>query len=692
MPRINIHKSELYDKRILLKNSSSFLHKHLESSKPTEWDGFWIPPLKYIEDIRFKVNGAQLCDKHIQEIDVYPTHTEMNYPITKNISIKQIFIIPDKKIPSFASILEITNDSDKLQHIKIELEVDANIKGITEYTSSNIYSSDFSVVRSSVTVTSTGKNDSITYSALEPLNEKKENINQSVKFRPLNTYKKQQNIDGTQYTVYSPGTYTVTIELKRSSTIKLPFIFIAGRKKDDNLNTLDILRLKFNKIYQKKTNIDKKFSKEYSHINELQGIKTPINSINRTFIWSATQLKDFHGLTNLPEKNYYDIWNLLWSTIGLIDIGDTDHATHMLKVISDLYSKDHKSLPTRGQINHHINYNSKDINPLFIITADYLNQFSGKKEDNFNKIKKKLAKSISIKDNQISSGFSESWLQIKENDHSMLEQSLWSKAFETIDIYKSNKIRQYLLNYWKHDKRYMKEYSKDEELHTINMIIPVLFNQLDKKIQSDILKTIKTSYTSAYGISTMSHFHPKYYPSNKGKGAVSLLATAWSATAYLRNNMIDEAKNLLNILSQDIETGTVGHFSEFRKPTDKKTHGLSTSVETSAMFIHTIDYGLFGIQPDMTKKTILIEPTLISWDSYERFGKIIGNNSMRLSIRKEKYKNKNIRSITIEFKKRPDVKIHLKLPEKFNILYKEKETKSDNISFDAEIHNKIILK
>ena len=692
MPVINIHKQEIKNKRILLRNQSSFLHKHLEDKTSTEWDGFWVPPLKYIEDAIFKINGAVLSEKHITEINAFPSHTEMTYSLTKNISVKQIYTIPDNKIPSFASVLEIKNISDKLQHIVVDLEVYANIKGITEFSTTNIYTSDYSKVRSSLTVSNIKNNNAITLSALGPINHTKKDINMSTEFRPMNRYKKQMNTDESRYTIFSPGIYKVTLELKESSTVKLPFIFIAGKKKEDNLDILDKMCIDFTKVYNKKILIDKKFTAEHSILNDIQGIKTPLSSINKAFIWSATNLMEFYGKTNLPEKNYYDIWNILWSTIGMTDLGETRHTAHLLKIISNNYSKNHKSLPSRGLENHHISYNSGDINPLYIVAADYLRKYDTEHEKELKAASKKIAKTLKLKDSLVLSNFKESWLYMKKNQSSLIEQSLWTRAIETIDNNKANKMRNAIIHFWNNDKKHMTEYLDNDKLQTINMILPVLFEQVNSKISKDILKTIKTAYTTKYGVSTMSHFHPDYKPANKGKGSVSLLATAWTATAYLRNNFKKDGKDLITILSKDLTDNTIGHFSEFRRPTDSRSNGVSTSVETASMFIHLIDYGIFGIEPDLKEKTINIAPVFMDWKYYERFGKNIGENSLRISIRKEKYNKHDIRSITIEFKKRPDFTIKLKLPEKFTIIHKDKESKTDKLTFQAEIHNKIIIK
>ncbi|MEA3229867.1 MAG: hypothetical protein U9P44_03050, partial [archaeon] len=123
---------------------------------------------------------------------------------------------------------------------------------------------------------------------------------------------------------------------------------------------------------------------------------------------------------------------------------------------------------------------------------------------------------------------------------------------------------------------------------------------------------------------------------------------------------------LLKILSRQMFNHDLGVFQDVINSSDGIPLNVLNSTETSALFLHAVDNGIFGIKPDMSRDEITISPKLVEcWGEYERFGKLIGEHRLHIKVNR---RHENFVDIVFNFEKRPDMKLNIALPDNIEMM------------------------
>ncbi|MCK4551085.1 MAG: hypothetical protein KAT91_03975, partial [Candidatus Aenigmarchaeota archaeon] len=177
------------------------------------------------------------------------------------------------------------------------------------------------------------------------------------------------------------------------------------------------------------------------------------------------------------------------------------------------------------------------------------------------------------------------------------------------------------------------------------------------------LKTVKAELSSFFGIQTRGTKEKGFDPQGYHTGAVWGLTTGWGACAFLNYDMIDDGIECLKALAYDNDRFGIGALSECVDAATGALLGCPQQGWSSGLLVHATDSYLFGINADMIKKEIEIEPKLSNdWGHMYRHGKKIGNSSFDMTIDRTAYGLK----IKIVFdEKNDDLNCKLTLPSEY---------------------------
>lgn len=648
-----IKKKELESKQYNTSGLHSFINRYADTGFKTKWCGIWTPPIKIIEYYAYKINGTWLTGKNSSGCTIKPWGTKHHHT-TDEFDITETVYAPDD-YPAIISILSLKNKTCSKKTVTLELETAINIRTKQENIHERKYTTGFNELRNSIMIESSiGR-------AIIGIGKTEKHMKITNEF--TETYKNHN--PGSPQACFIPSTYSISLEIDIGEEVKLPFIYCGTTKdKDTLINTYDRCMHDWSTFLSSKI---KTTTTRYHH----HDIKTPQNRLDKTYLWAQYSLL---GLLNKSDLGmgifagypwFLEFWgrDVFWSLLGLIDMGEFKTAREIFVTMAN---QQDKKMPCIIHLNRTKEYHGRDVDPLFLIALDDYEKKSGdqtlRKELNDNI--KKILKNLELIDYIVSHKPDETWMDsIERNGHATDIQALWIEALKPIEPKLSMKMNKRLnQNFWNtHKKFYYDTYSKlSDPKVTANALIPLFFGLTDNTKAESVLKTTKKELISLYGIRTQSKQSNDYNPSGYHTGSSWGLTTGWGAVAFLRYGWITEGLKCLDDFAYDCNKFQPGALSEVLDSETGNILGTPDQAWSSSLYIYAIDDFLFGIRPNMQKKTIVIEPRIFDhWGHMYRNGKNIGTYTFDLKIER----TSTGLDINIEFKQEPkDMICELILP------------------------------
>jgi len=672
------NKEELGKKNYFVTSSRAFLHRYADSGFKTKWTGFWVPPIKildyYAYRIKFDNQEVWLSWDNCFRFVLSNTNAIHSFRVS-DFDVNEVIFMP-RNNNAFVSVIKLKNISKTEKKVSIILETAVNMRMKEENVHLREYETTLNEVRNSISV----KTATRPWFLIFGVGRMEEN---TINFVKKGVYK--IHYPGSEQRCFLPGDYEISFNIGPNEEIEVPFIFSGSSKSlDDALNGFDILFDNWKEIFLENSREIRK------HLSSFE-LKTPENDINETFKWGAFWLKslihDSHfgtGLfAGLPWFTEFWARDSFISSIGLMNIGDFETVKKIIQVFIE------HGVPGKIDLNESVQTNSVDTYPLFLIALDRYAKMSGDLKF-FNACKpfvSNLLKSLNISgDLVVDSGFT--WMDTLKRNMGIEVESLWAEAMRNYDQKISERMINKISNmYWNESENYFFDSFNEIHMETINPISLLIFDQTDGKKAEIVLDRIEKEFSTPFGVRTISKKNKEYSPSGYHTGAVWGLTTGAAACAMFKYDRIDLGIDYLRKMADMTKKYTIGCLPEVINSENGELLGCGLQAWSCAIFITAVDQFLFGIKPDLPNKKILLEPKFPNnWNFMERYGKMIGENKMNISFKR----NELGYDIYITFEKSPNLECELCLPKNIKkIIVGENEFNSNVARFKLRKHNEV---
>ncbi len=653
MPDIVIGKEDAGEKKYMLKSREVIVRQPVNRATWEKWDGFWKPPVKFIDSYSVYINGARLDIKKMDKFVLKPWAGIHRFKTSK-LDIEEVCFAPEGH-RGFVSALKIMNISERMEEITVSLEAKIDMHEEFESVHGRKYSSDFDWIRNANIVTTEGKGWKVCYG-----------IGKMHSIRADTTGKEiYETIPGKE--VFIPKKISVTVDVNSGEDIVVPLIFCAETEGKKNIKTCyDKMSVHWDTLLSDKERRYDGLKIEPNNAIKSTGIKTPNEKINKAFYWALADIADI-GRQNHPASSEIDIKRLLWSVIGLVDAGKFGKAKEILDNVASFKDGD---IPSRIVSDNNVFYDSEDVNPLFLVVLERYVRYSGDREFE-NGLRDQIIsiiRRLKLKDGLAKPLVKVSILDPAYYDDTRIEmQSLWIEALKTYHPPKYSMMGKALDTYfWDIRDRFLKDSLRDDASKSSNVLLPLFFDHIREFKRDKMLKRIRQEYISFHGVRSRGIFDPDYRAGDVGFGAARSFATALAATAYFNSQDCKTGVKLLNILSRQMFNYDLGVFQDVMSSSDGAPISHQGSSDSASLFVHAVDCGIFGIRPDMAKGEICLSPKLVEeWHEYERFGKAIGEYCMHMKVNR---KHEKFVDIIFNFDSRPNIRVNIELPDDIEMM------------------------
>ncbi len=648
MPDIVIGKEDAGEKKYMLKSRDVVVRQPVNRATWEKWDGFWKPPVKFIDSYSVILNGVRLDEKKMDRFVLKPW-AGMHLFKTSQFDVEEVCFAPDEH-GGFVSVLKIMNNSERIENVSVSLEAKIDMHKEFESVHGRGYASEFDSVRGANVVTTEGKEWKVCYG-----------IGRMHSVRAGTSGKDAyEKMPGKE--LFVPKKISVSVNVNSGEEVMIPLIFCAETDGQKNIKTcFDNISIHWGTLLSDKEKKYDGLKIEPNHSVRSSGIRTPDEKINKAFYWALADIADI-GRQGHPAASEIDIRRLLWSVFGLIDAGKFAKAK---EVLEDVASFSGKEIPSKIASDNTVLFDSEDVNPLFLVALERYVRHSGDRafEDGLREQIIKIIRRLKLSRGLAKPLAKISILDPAYYDDTRIEmQSLWIEALKTYHPSKYSMMSQALDTYfWDTRERFLKDSLRDDAAKSSNVLVPLFFDQIREFKRDNVLKLIRQEYISDHGVRTRGIFDPEYRAGNANFGAARTFATALAATAYFNSQDSRTGVKLLKILSRQMFNYDLGVFQDVVNSSDGVPISHQSSSDSASLFVHAVDSGIFGIRPDMVKGEINFSPKLVDeWYEYERFGKAVGEHCIHIKVNRN---HDMFADIMINFDTRPEVRMNLNLPE-----------------------------
>lgn len=627
MVSIVIEGKEAAGKKYLLRNRRMYFQKSIGHASP--WDGLWVPPDKFFSSYTVSVNSKTLDSSRLEEVSVEPWGASLSYWAGKT-RVEETCFVPDDE-NALVCILYLMDEAGAKKAC-VEISADVDLR-----TAADERGMDYKAVES-------GPRDAVIVKSRDKDQLFMFGLGRSETAR-------EASWDGS----------TLKIDAKLDNgEAALPIIFIAGRGKGV-VNRYDRLSRTYGRLLHDKKEAASLITGEALPFASY--LATPDTRINDAFSWALAGMAGAGYHTNFPSIHHVNVRYLLWAALGMVDAGMFDAVKDVLSYVSSHHPT---RLPSHIELSGEKRFEAADVDPLFLVVLDRYLKASGDRA--FGRKMSKKAAAI-LKDAKKKERFTkhaprETWMHTIEREGAIEIASLWAEAVKQRYPGMARSLVKFLkIKFWRHKDYYFDDSLADPVSTRVNPLVPVFFDQLTPFKTEDVLRKVKQEFITAHGIRTTSCLDPGYSSAHEHKGGVSMLATGWAAAAFLRHGRTESGLRVLGILADDLRKHHLGFFKHSANASTGELLKEAVSLEAGALFVHALDHGVFGIEPDVQDKKILFKPQIIEgWPSYERRGKKIGSRVMTMLV-ENKTSDKGLLDLVIEFDRAPGLMAELVLPE-----------------------------
>ncbi len=619
-------------------SSSRFFASAKQDGSFNEDCGFWLPPVKVLDKLRFAIDDVLL---ESERISVNPGFVRMRGKFDGKNWIQTWFCPVDEP----ASVVQFESDAES-----VSAELDANYLKASSPLREELGTDSWSLDGEFIEIESDEENY---YTAL-------------VCDKPFSFDKKNKKIE------LESGTVTIVVAGSAESQER-------ARK-----TAKSILEEKEEFFEEKKEYIsDLIFEKTY--------LDSPDEELNKTFAWAkvATDMLYHEGpfgsgyFAGLPDFPRFFGRDTVWSVLGVNSFGCFEKVRDSLETLGKVQSNEVGRCKLSGEIPHEltsdggeVHYNSSDASTLWVKGIyDYL-MWSGDRgflEENYGKIKDAVDWGFEKDENddllvenwmELFSGsplflIDTSWMDTKIRWKAAVDvQGIWHEALtcasemaeemddeESVKKYSNTaeKLNEKINDlYWNENDEYFydtKGLLRMSGSTTSNPIILALFDVAERNKKDKIFEKISSeAFTTDWGVRSVSKEDLFYLPGGLGilsyhNGKVWPLITGWCCAAEYQNHWDDIAKEHLDSFKRLTEVDSPGYLPETVRGDKLKPRDCYHQVWSSAIFVYDVVCGLFGVKPDAFENSVKIEPHIPEdWDSVSLEGLEVGNTSISVSF------------------------------------------------------------
>lgn len=621
-------------------SSSRFFASAKQDGSFDEECGFWLPPVKVLDKLRFVKDNQNL---KTEKISIEPGFIQMEGNLNGK-SWNQTWFCP---VDEPACVVRFESD---MNSVRAKLDVS--------------YLKATSPMQEKFGVTSWSFDDK----QIEIKNEEEGYYTTVLSNKPLNFDKENKEIS------LESGTATIVVSGSLESIKKA---------KETAKETLE--------------NQEKIFEKKKEYMSELvfgnTHLDSPDEELNKAFAWAkiATDMLYHEGkigsgyFAGLPEFPRFFGRDTIWSILGINSFGCFENVRKSLEALGTVQSGEEGRCKLPGEIPHEftsdgeeVHYNSSDASPLWVKGVhDYL-MWSGDREfleNNYEKIRKAIDWGFEKDENDdllIENWmelFSESllflidtsWMDTKIRWKAAVDvQGIWLEALtcgkELAEKVNDNssagkyektakKLRKKINEiYWNEDDEYFydtKGLLRMGGSTTSNPIILALFDIAEEDKKDKIFEKIGSeAFTTEWGVRSVSKEDFFYIPGGLGilsyhNGKVWPLITGWCCAAEYQNHKADLAKKHLDSFKELTRLASPGVLPETVRGDRLEPADCYHQVWSSAMFVYDVVCGLFGVEPDAFDNSVDVEPHIPDdWDFASLDDVKVGGNSISFSFRR----------------------------------------------------------
>ncbi len=618
---------ENYGKKTYVESSLKYhLFRDVSNGFSSKWSGVWFENRKLLDYFAFNIDGEWLDSLKFKKKTGYSVHEYMDI---NNMAVVERVFSHDR---GFVSLVSLKNKGKTKKTCNMEIEVGINIRTKEENYHERDYITKIDHIRPMFSVSPENDVDFSVFIGTSSGDSRTLNGIKGVDLIHIEKYKIHYPEE--KQRCYIPIRFVVSLEIAGSSEVKVPLVITTDKEDFDFLSNNFIMALE-----EKKNHSIEKILE-----NELRFDK---GTLDESFSWSILAIdelkKNISGRTSFFAGFpwFLEFWSrdVLWACLALLDLGEFSTVKDILKDLMVLYLDENKDQDKgkRGLIpsqiiNNKVTYYNSDVNPLFLIVLNKYAKITGDYllvNDNY-EIIDKIIKNINIEGNKVKPMKYGSWMDTLERDGYLIEiQSLWIEALRNQIL--GEKLKEGLGDFFDPELGSYKDSSEGKNV-TANVLVPLMFGQTNKANTIKTLEYVKKNLLGSYGIRTLDKTNKDYQSSGYHTGASWGLTTGWGACAFLRNDDIDTGISLLNIMAKEIQENGIGGMNECVDSEFGNLIGASSQLWSSAMYIHSIDGYLLGIDANVLRKEIRLKPKIREGMSVERRAKKIGKGEVDLKM------------------------------------------------------------
>ncbi len=558
-----------------ISNTQGFLHRYLDTGFKTKWSGFWSPPYKYLDYFSVKINGIWLGPDTLQATE-YGEKMVFHHE-TDSLEVKEIINVPEDS-SGFKMRLEVSNTTEEKKATHVGVETGVDIRHRTEDIGPENYRMEKEVKQLDISK-----------------NNRKLRISTDQKFELKGDSYIKEHEPREPQRCFIPGILTFREEVSPGSekTFKLKFF------------TSDTEPAPIDKVEQslQEHNLGRCFENSVDSLENLIYDKNGIGII-----------------AGHPWFQNYWARDAFWSVLGLIDAGQFELSERILENFAE------RGLP--GKINldgSDEQLERSDTEPLFIIACDKLErhyQLSETLEDAMAEAMNELE----LEGNTVDHAAEGTWMDTLRRGKAVDIQSLWLKAADIMEDERKERLEEGLREF-KTDKG-LKD-GLDNSFQTVNVTIPLMFDQIDKETTRKQLEHINGEFFSQYGARTRAVTEPGYDSSGYHTGSSWGLTTGWAAIANFQYGNYRHGENFLEKLVDLMDRDQPGALPEVVDSESGRLLGCQEQAWSAGIFVHAVDTYLLGIKVEKDKVKIDPAPEI----SCKRTGKRVRGEEIDLEFR-----------------------------------------------------------
>ena len=649
----------------ILSGRKAFLYRFCDTGFKNKWAGLWAMPCKFLEYFAFNVNGKWLSPDNCKNFTTGEISSSHQFRLD-NVSVRELSFIPEDD-KSLICILSFQNLSTSRKTLKVGLEAAINIRGREE----NWHEREYGIKIMEDLILINSEKGSVVIGALP-----------SGKLESGQEYR-EHHPSGEKQRCFIPGLYSVDLVLDPKSKDDVFFIFSCGKNEVDAIGNYENTRasLVTNYVIKEKNNID---------LLSNAKLDTSIEFVDNIFRWSVVSLEKLafdseHGFGYFAGYPWFtQFWgrDIGWMLPAVIDYGKFETAKEVLRTLAKFQSEG--AIPNTIYMNGNVDHNSIDATLLWIIALHHYVKNSGDTEF-LKEMKNNLAEAIEWcrrrdkdRDGFIEAKDRETWMDTLDRTGKPVEVQAFliealkcaGNLFQVLgDPDKAKDMKGQARKtekgfekiFWsKKDKFYFDRINGESKIKTINSIFPLVFD-ISRNPKSVLDMVESESFTSQFGVRTLSKDENAYNPSGYHSGSVWGWITALAACAEFQNKRIKKAFGYLEILDKNLRENCVGAIGEAWNSENNEgvllkgkvwEEGCCLQGWSSALVIRAIDEYMLGIKVDALEKSIIVSPALLDGMKLVR-RKRIGNDFVDLTFERKGDKLK------VSYKSRSKIKYRL---------------------------------